>query len=198
MTEDRRRRQVVGGLVVLGTLMLGVSFRTEPGSTWFYPAALGLAAVWALGAVLAGPVPLGDPSPWRPLLVGLGLGVLFVAGAVVVREIPALDDLVASVTEYAERGSGLAVALVAVVTGVAEEVFFRGALYDVVPRPVVTATLLYTVVTLATGNAMLVLAAALLGAVAGLVRQRSGGVVAPAVVHATWSIVMILALPVLF
>jgi uncharacterized protein len=198
VTQDRRRRLAVGGVLVVGTALLAVSFRTEPGSGWFYPAAIALALTWAIGARLAGPTPLGETSPWWPLLVGVGLGAVFVVGALVVREIPALDDLVGAVTAYAERGSGPLVALVAVVTGVAEELFFRGALYDAVRRPVLTTTLVYTVVTVATGNAMLVLAAAVLGAVVALVRSRSGGVVAPAIVHATWSVVMLLALPALF
>ncbi|MBZ5738058.1 CPBP family glutamic-type intramembrane protease [Nocardioides mangrovi] len=198
MIRDRRRPLVVGGFLVLGTVLLGISLHVEPGQDWFYPAALVLAATWALGGVLGGPPPLGSRSPVLPLLVGLGLGAVFVVGALVVREIPALDDLVGSVTAYAERGSGPLIGLVAVLTGVCEELFFRGALYDVVGRPVVVTTVVYTVATLATGNAMLVFAAALLGLVTAVVRERSGGVLAPAIVHGTWSLVMLLALPALF
>lgn len=180
-------------------MLLALSFRTEPGGSWFYPAAIGLAAAWAVGALLAGPPPLGDGSLVRPVLVGLALAAAFVAGALVVRRIPPLDDQVGSVTAYADRGSGLLVVLVAVVTGMAEELFFRGVLYDEVPRqPVLGTTLAYTVVTLATGNLMLVFAAAVLGVVAGWERRRSGGVLAPVLVHATWSLMMLLALPRLF
>jgi uncharacterized protein len=183
---------------VLGAVLLGVSLHTEPGSPWFYPAALVLAGTWALGAVAAGPVRRGDPSPLRPVAVGLGLGALFVVGAVVVREVPLLEDQVGAVTAYADRGSGPLVVLVAVITGVAEELFFRGALYDAVPRPVVVTTVVYTLVTLATGNAMLVVAAAVLGLVTAWERRRSGGIVAPALVHVTWSVAMLTALPALF
>ncbi|MFC7495392.1 MULTISPECIES: type II CAAX prenyl endopeptidase Rce1 family protein [unclassified Nocardioides] len=171
---------------------------TDPGSAWFYPAALALAATWAVGAVAAGPVRRGDPSPVRPVLIGLGLVAVFIAGALVVREVALLDDQVGAVTAYAHRGSGPLVVLVAVVTGVAEELFFRGALYDAVPRPVLGTTVVYTVATLATGNAMLVFAAAVLGLVTAWERRRSGGVVAPAVVHVTWSVGMLVALPALF
>lgn len=180
-------------------MLLALSFRTEPGSPWFYPAALALAAAWAVGALVAGPPPLGDRSPSRPVTVGLALGALFVAGALVVREIPSLDHQVGAVTAYADRGAGALVVLVAVVTGVSEELFFRGVLYDQVPRqPVLGTCLAYTLVTLVTGNAMLVLAAAVLGIVVARERRRSGGVVAPALVHATWSLVMLLVLPRLF
>jgi CAAX protease family protein len=184
--------------LAVGTVLLGVSFRIEPGSAWFYPAALALAATWALGALLAGPPPAGDRSPVRPVLVGLGLGALFVAGALVVREVPALEDLVGAVTAYADRGTGPLIVLVAVVTGLTEEMFFRGVLYDLVPRPVLTTTLVYAVVTVATGNAMLVFASVLLGGVVAWERRRSGGVLAPCLVHATWSVVMLLTLPRLF
>lgn len=194
-----RRRGVLIGTLLLGTLLLGVSFRTEPGSPWFYPAAAALAAVWALGAVLAGPVRWGDRTLVRPVGVGLGLGAVFVLGALVVREAPFLDDRVSSVAAYAEHGAAPLVVLVALVTGAAEELFFRGALYDRFPdRPVGATVLVYTLVTCATGNVALVLAAAVLGLVVGLERRAAGGVLAPALTHVTWSAVMLLALPQLF
>ncbi len=199
MTGDRRRPWVVGGFLVLGTVLLGVSFDIEPGSRWFYPAATALAMVWAGGALLAGPVPLGRRTPLRPILVGAGLGGLFVVGALVAREISFLESQVSSVTEYAVRGSGALVVLIALVTGAAEELFFRGALYDALPQqPVVGTVLAYTLVTVATGNLALVLAAAVLGVVVALERQASGGVLAPVLTHMTWSAVMLLALPRLF
>jgi uncharacterized protein len=183
---------------VLGTLLLAVSFRTEPGSPWFYPATVALALAWTVGALVAGPPPLGRRAPVEPVLVGLALGAVFVVGALVVREVPLLVDQVGSVTAYADRGSGVLVVLLAVLTGVTEELFFRGALFDAVARPLVTTTAAYTVVTIATGNLMLVFAAAVLGVVVAWQRQRSGGVLAPALVHATWSLVMLVALPRLF
>jgi len=187
------------GFLVLGTVLLGISFRIEPGSVWFYPSAFALAATWAVGAFASGPVPLGDRAVVRPLLVGVVLAGVFVLGALIVRELPVLDDQVAAVTAYAVRGSGPLVAVVTLVTGAAEELFFRGAVFGrMAQRPVVATTAVYAVVTLATGNIALVLAAVLLGIVVGLVRQRSGGVLAPAITHMTWSFVMLLALPQLF
>lgn len=193
------RRAVMVGFLVLGTVLLGVSFRIEPGSSWFYPSALALAATWALGAFASGPVPLGRRAPLLPLLAGVGMAAVFVLGALVVREIPVLDDQVAAVTAYAVRGSGPLVFAVTLLTGAGEELFFRGAIYSRIPqRPVIGSTLVYALVTVATGNAALVLAAALLGLVVGLVRQRSGGVLGPAITHMTWSLIMLLALPQLF
>jgi hypothetical protein len=54
------------------------------------------------------------------------------------------------------------------------------------------------VATLATGNVMLAFAAVLLGAVVGLERRASGGVLAPILTHVTWSLTMLLALPAIF
>ena len=50
----------------------------------------------------------------------------------------------------------------------------------------------------ATGNVMLTFAAVLLGAVTGLQRRASGGILAPILTHCTWSLAMLFALPVLF
>jgi membrane protease YdiL (CAAX protease family) len=193
------RQTAMVGFLVLGTVLLGISFRIEPGSAWFYPSALALAATWALGAFVSGPIPLGDRALLRPLLVGVALAGVFVLGALIVRELPVLDDQVSAVTAYAVRGSGPLVFAVTLLTGAGEELFFRGAVYARVPQhAVVGSTLVYALITVATGNAALVLAAALLGLVVGLVRQWSGGVLAPAITHMTWSLVMLLALPALF
>lgn len=193
------RRAALVGFLLLGTLLLGVSFRIEPGSAWFYPSALALAATWAAGAFAGGPVRLGERSVVRPLLVGVLLAGVFVLGALVLRELSLFEDQVSAVTAYADRGSGPLIVAVTLVTGAAEELFFRGALYDAArQRPVLVTTLVYAVVTIATGNVALVAAAVVLGLVVGLERRASGGVLAPAVTHVTWSLVMLLALPQLF
>ena len=85
------------------------------------------------------------------------------------------------------------------VNGIAEELFFRGAAYAAITRhPVVWTTVAYTVATAATGNVMLLFAAVLLGVVVGLQRRASGGILAPILTHCTWSIAMLLLLPVIF
>jgi uncharacterized protein len=54
------------------------------------------------------------------------------------------------------------------------------------------------VATLVTGNVMLGFAAVVLGAVCGLERRASGGVLAPILTHITWSLSMLFVLPLLF
>lgn len=204
-----RRRQVVAAAVVLvGALVLGWSLRIEPGSDLFYLAAVVVAGVWAAGAFLSGRLHLGRIAGGReafvrpvlaPILLGLLLVGLFVAGALVVREIEPLATYVSSVLEYADQGSLAALAVITLLNGIAEELFFRGAMYAAIPRhPVLWTTIAYVVATLATGNVMLAFAAILLGAVCGLERRASGGVLAPILTHITWSLSMLFVLPLLF
>lgn len=204
-----RRRQVVAAIVVLvGAGVLGWSLRLEPGGNLFYVAAVVLAGVWAAGAFLSGRLHLGRISGGtevfvRPILAPVLLGLLmvgiFVLGALVVREIPPLADYVSSVLAYADEGSLTALAIITFFNGIAEELFFRGAMYAAIPRhPVLWTTLAYVVATLATGNVMLGFAAVLLGAVCGLERRASGGILAPILTHITWSLSMLFLLPLLF
>ena len=207
-TAALRRRQLVTALfVILGGVVLGLSLRIEPGSAWFYPATLVLAGVWTVGAFASGPLHLGriataehDRRPVvAPVLLGLALAGFFVVGALIVREIPFLDDQVRSVLDHADQGSGPLLVLVTAVNGVAEELFFRGAAYAAVTRhPVVVTTLAYGIATLATGNVMLAFAALLLGLVVGLERRASGGILGPVLTHCAWSITLLFALPLLF
>ena len=206
--EGLRRRQVVTlGFLLLGALVLGWSLRIEPGSTLFYPATLALAAVWTVGAFASGPLHLGrimhPAGPRRPvmtpILLGLLLAGVFVVGGLVVREIPALDRQVRWVLEHADQGSGPLIVLITVVNGIAEELFFRGAVFAASTRyPVAVTTAAYTLATLATGNVMLTFAAVVVGTVGGLQRRASGGILAPILTHVTWALVMLVALPLVF
>ena len=91
------------------------------------------------------------------------------------------------------------IALITAFSGVAEELFFRGAAYAAIPRhPVLWTSVAYAIATLATGNVMLGFAAALLGVVVGLERRASGGILGPALTHVTWSLSMLFVLPLLF
>ena len=211
--RDFRRRQLVTLLfVVIGGAVLGWSLRLDPGSSQFILATLVLAGVWAVGAFASGPLYLGRiehrrvvedgplPRPVvQPILIGLALAAVFTVGGLVVHEIGPLDRQVASVLDYADQGAGPLVLLVTVLNGVAEELFFRGAVYAAIPRnPVVWTTLTYVIATLATGNVMLAFAAVLLGAVVGLQRRASGGILAPILTHITWSVAMLYVLPAIF
>ncbi|WP_181309907.1 CPBP family intramembrane glutamic endopeptidase [Nocardioides campestrisoli] len=203
-----RRRQVVTALVlIVGALTLGWSLRIEPGDGLFYVATFALAAVWTVGSFASGRLHLGRIAfgdrltrpVLTPLVIGFGLAGVFVAGALVVRQIPWLDEQVRSVLDFADQGSVPLLVLITTVNGIAEELFFRGAVYAAVPRhPVLWTSLAYLVVTLATGNVMLAFAAALLGVLCGLERRASGGILAPILTHLSWSLTMLLVLPLVF
>ena len=207
--REFRRRQVVSAVVVvIGAVVLGYSLRIQDNPTRFSLFALLLAGVWAVGAYVSGPLHLGRigqplepdlsaPRPvWPPILLGIALVVLFVVGAFIIREIPWLDDQVKTVLRHAQEGSTALLLLVTVVNGVAEEMFFRGAMYAALPRhQVAWTTLAYTVATLATGNVMLGFAAIVLGAVVALQRRATGGILAPILTHLVWSVSMLYLLP---
>lgn len=202
----RRRRVVSAVTLVVGALVLGISINLAPGDPRFYLATGLLALVWAVGAVASGRLYLGrawtrSGLPARPLVQPFAVGLLsvavFCAGAVVVAQVPVLRDSVDAVLDHARFASLPVVALITVLNGVAEELFFRGALYSAVgPRySVVITTALYALTTVATGNPMLVFAAATLGLLVGLQRRVTGGVLAPIITHVTWSMGMLFILP---
>jgi uncharacterized protein len=203
----RRRRVVVAITLGIGAAVLGFSLRRQPGESSFYLLIL-LAAVWTIGGFLSGPLHLGGIC-WRgrnqrPVItgtiVGLLLGGVFVLGGLIAREIPAVSALITRVLLFTHHGSYLLIVLITVINGVAEEIFFRGALYTALgrSRPVVISTILYACATLVCGNAMLGFAAIILGTVCALERRASGGVLAPVLTHFVWGLIMVLALPPLF
>jgi uncharacterized protein len=204
----RRRRILVAITLVIGAAVLGFSLRRHPGESSFYWLTLALAAVWAGGALISGPLHLGGIS-WRgrnqrPVitgtLVGLSVGAAFVLGGLIAKEIPAVAAPITRVLLFAHQGSFLLIVLITVINGVAEELFFRGALYTALGRyhPVLISTLLYTAATMASGNPMLGFAAIVLGTVCALERRASGGVLAPMLTHFVWGLIMVLVLPPLF
>jgi membrane protease YdiL (CAAX protease family) len=134
-----------------------------------------------------------------PVVYGALLTGLFVVGGLVVRQVPWLDGQVRHVVDHAQHGSVPLLMLVTALNGVAEELFFRGALYAASTRsPVVVTTIAYTAVTLATGNLMLAFAAMVLGLLVGFERRATGGVQAPIITHVLWSVSMLFVLPALF
>jgi membrane protease YdiL (CAAX protease family) len=206
--EFRRRRIVVAVVLVAGAVLLGISLSVRPGDASFYPLTLAVAAVWAAGGLLSGPLHLGylpiRGTLRRPVVTGLAVGVLagmvFLIGALVVRLIPALHDYVENVLAHARYGSVVPIAVITVLNGIAEEVFFRGGLFAAIGRhhPVLISTLIYAAATVATRNPMLVFAALTLGSVLALQRRASGGILAPMITHVTWSMIMLFLLPPLF
>ncbi|MGG5260524.1 CPBP family intramembrane glutamic endopeptidase [Phycicoccus avicenniae] len=203
----RRRRLVAVVTLLLGAGILAYALRIEPGDPTFYVATFALAAVWAVGAFASGPLHLGrahrraGQGESRAVVQSLALGamllVLFLAGSVVVAQVPFLRDPVQELLDHARFGSLGVVAVITVVNGVAEELYFRGALYAGVGRrhAVAVTTVVYALVTAASGIPLLVLAAALVGLVVGLQRRVTGGILGPVVTHLTWSLGMLFLLP---
>jgi membrane protease YdiL (CAAX protease family) len=204
-----RRRIVVVVVLVIGGALLGYSLTRRPGDASFYWLTLALAAVWALGAFASGPVHLGcvrfRGRNQRPVisgtLIGLALGGVFLVGGLVAREIPGVREYITRVLEFANYGPLALVTFITVINGIAEEMFFRGALYTALGKayPAVISTVVYVVATAATtGNPMLGVAAVILGAVCAWERRATGGVLAPVLTHFFWGLVMVLALPPMF
>ncbi|MBJ7337762.1 CPBP family intramembrane glutamic endopeptidase [Mycolicibacterium sp.] len=204
----RRRRIVVVVVLILGATLLGISLRSTPGETSFYVLTLSLAAVWAVGARLSGPLHLGFVTfrgkIRRPVItgaaVGVALGAVFIVGGLVCREIGPVRAYIVQVLEYANYGALWLVVLITVINGVAEEMFFRGALYSSLGRfhPEVVSTIVYALAVSAAGNPMLGFAGIILGAVCAYERRITGGVLASMLTHFFWGLVMVLALPPMF
>ena len=205
----RRRRIVVAVVLVIGAALLGYSLTRPPGDNSFFWLTLGLAAVWAVGALVSGPLHLGcirfRGRNQRPFItgtaIGLALGAAFVVGGLIAREIPGVREYITRVLEFANYGPLLLVTFITVVNGVAEEMFFRGAVYTALGRhyPIIISTALYVIATsVTTGNPMLGFAAIILGTVCALERRVTGGVLAPMLTHFFWGLVLVLALPPIF
>jgi uncharacterized protein len=201
----RHRRITATITLVVGTVALGFGLAVKAGDPLFYLLTLVVAVVWTAGGLLSGPLHLGYERHGdtlrrpvvTPLLVGLAASAIFLLGALVVREIGPLRDYVATVLAHANKGNLALVAVVTILNGIAEEIFFRGALFAAIGRrhPVVLSTLIYTLATAATANPMLAFAALTLGVVLGLQRRASGGILASTITHVTWSTIMLFTLP---
>ena len=144
-----------------------------------------VAVVWVVGGVVSGPLHLGY-IPFRGTLrrparhpdAARAGG----RGGVRARRAGGAPDRAVAGVHRARAGARPAgqPALVTVLTlgnGAAEEVFFRGALFAAIGRrhPVLISTVIYALVTIATGNPMLVFAAVIMGVLFGLQRRASGG-----------------------
>jgi hypothetical protein len=189
--------------------LLRSSFAAPAGSARFYLLTATLAGTWTGGALGAGPIPWrGDGWHIRtgsgartlivaPVVTGAATFAVFYGAARVARRHRTTRVAIASVLRYADAGSTPLVVLIASGSGVAEELFFRGALWSG-PGPLRTTTLAYAASTAATGNPALVLAGLITSLIFGWQRAATGGVLAPALSHVTWSVLMLRYLPPLF
>lgn len=202
-----RRRVVAGVTLVVGAVALGLAISVRPGDPMFYPWALGVAAIWAVGAFASGPLYLGrgrtraGGSSWsivQSLILGCLLLAVFVAGGLVVARIPVLRGPVDALMDHARYGSIALVTITTVVSGFAEELFFRGALFAALPARwrVAGSSVLYAVATVFTGVPLLVFAALALGLLVSAQRRVTGGFLGPVITHLTWSVGMLYLLPI--
>ncbi|GAA0644717.1 CPBP family intramembrane metalloprotease [Kutzneria viridogrisea] len=197
-----RRRGLVAATLVTGSALLGASLSTEPGTARFYGMTAGVAGVWAAGGLASGSVranSLRGPV-LGPALLGVGAFAAFYGCALLARRVPVLDRAITGVLSYAHRGSDRWVLATTLANGLAEELFFRGAVYEAVQdkHPVALSTALYALATAATRNPALVLASLVMGALFAVQRRVTGGVLAPVVTHLVWSTLMLRYLPPLF
>ncbi|MDN5790123.1 MAG: CPBP family intramembrane metalloprotease [Micrococcales bacterium] len=204
---QRRRRIVVAITFLLGSIALTTALRIEPGDSRFYAATIALAAIWGIGALVSGPLHLGSGRTRggehyaRPIVQSLALAALmlavFLIGALVIARIPLLRDPVDDLLDHARFGSLPVVLAITALNGIAEELYFRGALYTALPgtHAVAVTTVLYTATTIGAGVPLLVLAAVLIGLLTALQRRVTGGVLGPIITHVTWSAGMLLLLP---
>ena len=209
-TVRARRRRVVTATGIGGAGLLGISLSTQADSPQFYLLTMGLAGTWAAGALSSGPLPLNmtqgredgrrHPVVVMPVLTGAAAFGLFYGAAQLARHIPPLNRAIGSVLRYADDGSAPLVLLTACANAVAEELFFRGALWSLVQNsyPLAKTTLAYAATTAATRNPALVLAGTATSVLFGLQRRTSGGILAPALTHLTWSLLMLRYVPPLF
>lgn len=185
-----RDHLVVAATLVAGTVALAATLTAAT--------ALGLvaAAIWLAGSAL---LPRPPVRPLTPSAAGVAvaLGAVayggFVAVSYVARLVPVLDNAIDSILATADEDPLVLVLVVALVNAAAEELWFRHALLSVFGP--VAATGLYVLTTAATLNASLVAAAAVMGPLLMVQRQRTGTPLAPVITHLTWSTLMLLAFP---
>ncbi|UYM04607.1 CPBP family intramembrane glutamic endopeptidase [Solicola gregarius] len=204
-----RRRRVVAGTTAVGAGLLGTALSARPGSPRFYRLSWATAGAWTVGGVLSGPLRRGwiehrDDRLRRPVLVPVATGGAafgaFYGFALAAQRIPVLRRAIAHVLRHADSTGDARLLTMVCANAVAEEVFFRGAVYPSVAEhhPVAASTALYTLATVPTRNPALIAAAGFMGALFALQRRASGGVQAPALTHLTWSILMVRFMPPLF
>ncbi len=196
------RRFIVVLTLLAGVAMLTRMLQLEPGDETFVISALATAAIWALGARACGPLAIRGPTtPHRQagiaVLAGcLALVVCLAVGALVA-DLPFLAEPAQDLLAHRGDAALPVMVLLTALNGVAEELYFRGALYDALPARsawLITAVV-YAIAVLPSGILLLSAAAALLGLLTGLLRRATGGLLAPIVAHLIWSLGMLLLLP---
>lgn len=204
----------------LGSALLGLAFvwaNTPPlfllssglvAATWFAGGFVLIRQAGPRDAALAQPSSASrdgkGPGHQRPrwgwvALTAAGTVLFFLAGTWVLSQIPLTAAFVETAVVSASWTPLWLTVIVALVTGWGEETFFRGGLPRAWGRRGQAWSLLaYTVSTLFTGNAVLVLAAPILGGICQVVYNRTGRLAAACLVHSAFSLGVVGLVPLLF
>lgn len=169
------------------------TFEAAAGSARQETLSFALAAALVAGTYLSGGWPKaarGRRKLVGPVAVGLLLVVTFWVLGGLTSWIGPVENGADEIERNARAASGLLLAGLCL-AGAAEELFYRGALFERVRLPVPTTALAHMVTTLPAGNVALTLAAGFVGVLLGLTRRTSGGWWAPAVSHVVWSFVTV-------
>ena len=190
---------------MVGASLLAATLAVKPAGALFYALGIVTGVVWVAGSLLAGPLPWVRSTQPRALVIDLATGaalgvaafVVFLGARHVASLVPVLDRSISGVLDRADAGSRSAVLATALASGVGEEVFFRGGLFEVLPTRsrVWLSVVLYAAVTVTTGHVALVIAAVVMGALFSLARIVSRGLLVPIVLHVSWSTLMLFFLP---
>lgn len=202
-----QRRWVSAVTLAIASFLVAWTLRISPGDPAIYAVTLALGTTWVVGAMMSGRLYLGSATTRRgdqdsraiiqSVLLGLLLVGLFLAGAVIVAAIPALRDPFLGLLLHARMGIVPVIVGLLFLNAVAAELFFRGGLYAATggQHAVLITTFVFALSTVATGIPIIVVGAAVLGAVVGLQRRVTGGVLAPIITHLTWLTGMVFLLP---
>lgn len=209
MTPKERAKSTpvwVGVATVTAAICLLAAGFSAPGSMQFFAASTATAIVYFLVffTVPTKP-PVGESGQYRNLGIGLlaGLALLgvFIAGALLIYQIPALSHPVQRLLENTRGGALLPSLLVTAVNGVAEELHFRRTIPDTITgspwKKFVISLAAYMAVSSMLGVPLLVFAALVVGALAHWLVHRGYGLLAPIVMHLAWSLGMALLLPII-
>ncbi len=205
----RRRRVVAAVTLLVGAGVLAWALRIEPGNAPLLRRhASRSPRSGSVGAFASGPLHLGrahtrDGDGQSRAVAAVARARRDAARPVPPRRGPRRPGPVSCATRSSSSSTtpstarSPVVALITGVNGIAEELYFRGALYAGVGRrhALAVTTVVYALVTASSGIPLLVLAAAVVGLVVGLQRRVTGGILGPTVTHLTWSLGMLFLLP---
>ena len=200
-----RRRIVVAVTLALGALLLGLSFSLRQGDLAFYPLTFGLAATWALGGLLSGPLHLGRvllagglrrqpslPSWWDSASRALRVG----------RSYCSYDPIARQARRRRARlrrlGNLWIILVITLVNGVAEELFFRVHFAAIGVRRCVDFHDSLCVDDRCRWQSRTGLRCWCPWNRGGAGAPATGGILAPILTHITWSLSMLFVLPPLF